>query len=63
MTVKEIMEKFKSCPENYEVNALMSNGKIEVVMRISMVCDETKSIAVSGIVNNCKTVFDEINIK
>lgn len=63
MTVKELIEQLKSCPENYEVNAWMSNGEIEVVMGISIVCDETKSIAISGIVNNCETVFAEINIK
>jgi hypothetical protein len=62
MTVKELIEQLKDCPENYEVNAWMSDGKIEVVMGISIVCDETKSIAISGIVNNCETIFASFNV-
>ena len=41
---------------------LIYNGEIEVVMGISMVCDETKTIAISGIIDNCKTMFNPLNI-
>ena len=63
MTVKELIEKLKDCPENYEVNAWMSNAEIEVVMGISIICDETKSIAISGMVNNCEMIFNSFDVE
>lgn len=51
MTVKELIKELQTCPENYEVMSWMSSGEIEEIFGISVVCDDTKSIALSGKIN------------
>lgn len=48
MTVKVLIEQLQTCPEDYEVKTWMGSGDIEEVYGVSVVCEDTKTIAISG---------------
>ena len=59
MTVKELIQELKTCPEDYKVVSWMSSGLIEEVYGISVVCEDTQSVALSGKIDNIpKNVFN-----
>lgn len=45
---KELIPELQTYPEDYEVMTWMGSGGIEAVRGISVVCEESKSIAISG---------------
>jgi hypothetical protein len=51
MTVKELIRELQTCPEDYEVMTWTRSGDIEAVRGISAVCEDTKTIAISGDIN------------
>lgn len=48
MTVKELIRELQTRPEDYEVMTWMGSGDIEEIYGISVVCEDSKSIAISG---------------
>lgn len=48
MTVKELIEQLQACLEDYKVMTWMSSGDIEEAYGISVACEDSKSIAISG---------------
>lgn len=62
MTVKELIQELQTCPEDYEVMTWVSSGDIEHVRGISIVCDDTKSVAISGDIDNTRINFTKLEI-
>lgn len=52
MTVNELIGELKTCPSDYKVVAWERSGDIEEIYGISIVCDETQSVALSGKMDN-----------
>lgn len=51
MTVNELIQELKTCPSDYKVVSWMSSG-IEEIHGISIVCDESQTVALSGKMDN-----------
>lgn len=62
MTVKELIQELQTCPEDYEVMTWMSSGDIEPVRGISIVCEDTKSVAISGDVDWTRNNLTKLEI-
>ena len=62
MTVNELMEELKTCPSDYKVVSWERSGNIEEIHGISIVCDDTKSIAISGDIDNTRVNFTKLEI-